>query len=123
MAIERLTDEATPLDLAHRIVDIAADRQAVDVVLLDIRQVAAFADYFVVCSGTSERQIKAIVDTVLEELEREDFNAAHVEGTPTSGWVLVDFGSVILHVFAPAEREYYRLEKLWAEATTVVRVQ
>jgi ribosome-associated protein len=123
MAVERLTEEATPLDLARRVVDIAADRQAVDVVLLDIRHVAAFADYFVICSGTSERQIKAIVDTVLETLEHEGFNAAHVEGTPSSGWVLVDFGSVILHVFAPTEREYYRLERLWAEATTVVRLQ
>ena len=123
MAVERLTEEATPLDLAHKIVDLAADRQAVDVVLLDIREIAAFADYFVVCSGTSERQIKAIVDTVLDTLEHDVFNAANVEGTPGSGWVLFDFGSVILHVFAPAEREYYRLERLWSEAQTVVRVQ
>jgi ribosome-associated protein len=123
MAVERLTEEATPVDLAHKIVDLAADRQAVDVVLLDIREIAAFADYFVVCSGTSERQIKAIVDTVLETLEKDGFNAAHVEGTPGSGWVLVDFGSVILHVFAPAEREYYRLERLWEKANTVVRLQ
>lgn len=123
MAVERLTEEATPLDLAHRIVDIAADRQAVDIVLLDIRKIAAFADFFVVCNGTSERQVKAIVDTVLETLEKDGFNAAHVEGTASSGWVLVDLGSVILHVFAAAEREYYRLERLWSEATTVVRVQ
>lgn len=123
MAVDRLTDEATPLDLARRIADLAADRQAVDVVLLDIRGVAAFADYFVICNGTSERQIKAVVDTVLESLEREGFNAAHVEGAASSGWVLVDFGSVILHVFAPAEREYYRLERLWDRATTVVRLQ
>ncbi len=123
MAVGRLGEEATPLDLARRIVDVAADRQAVDVVLLDIRPMASFADYFVVCSGTSERQIKAIVDTVLEALERDGFNAIHVEGAPSSGWVLVDFGSVILHVFAPGERDYYRLERLWSGAQTVVRVQ
>ena len=123
MVVRRPAEEATPLEVARRIVDVAADRQAVDIVLIDISQHASFADYFVICNGTSERQIKAIVDTVLEELEREGFNATHVEGAPNSGWVLVDFGSVILHVFAPAEREYYRLEKLWSEATTVVRVQ
>jgi ribosome-associated protein len=122
MALERLTEEATPLDLARRIVDIAADRQAVDVILLDIRQVAAFADYFVICSGTSDRHIKAIVDNVIETLEHDGFNPTHVEGTSSSGWVLADYGSVILHVFAPAEREYYRLERLWAEGTIVVRM-
>lgn len=123
MAVRRPVDEPTPLDLAQRIVDVASDRQAQDIVLLDISQIASFADYFVICSGTSERQLKAIVDNVTETLEREGFHAVHTEGAPSSGWVLIDYGSVIVHVFAPEERDYYRLERLWGEAPTIVRVQ
>lgn len=123
MAIQRLSEEATPLDLARRIVDVVADRQADDIVLLDLGPQASFADFFVICHGTSERQIKAIVDAVLDTLEDEGFHAVHSEGAPSSGWVLIDFGSVIVHVFAPAERQYYKLERLWSDATTVVHVQ
>jgi ribosome-associated protein len=123
MALRRAADERTALDLAQRVVEVASDRQAQDVVLLDISQIASFADYFVICSGTSERQLKAIVDNVTETLEREGFHAVHTEGAPSSGWVLIDYGSVIVHVFAPEERDYYRLERLWGEAPTIVRVQ
>jgi len=123
MAIRRPAEEATPLEVARRIVEVAADRQAVDIVLLDIGQHSSFADYFVICHGTSERQVKAIVDTVIDELEREGEHALHVEGSPSSGWVLIDYGAVIVHVFAPEERQYYRLERLWQDAPTVLRVQ
>jgi ribosome-associated protein len=123
MAIRRPAEEATPLEVARRIVEVAADRQAADIVLLDISRQASFADYFVICHGTSERQIKAIVDNILEELEREGEHALHVEGSPTSGWVLIDYGAVIVHVFAPEERQYYRLERLWQDAPTILRVQ
>jgi ribosome-associated protein len=123
MAVQRLARDAEPLDIARQIVDVAADRQAVDVTLLDITETATFADYFVICSGTSERQIKAIVDTVIETLDRDGIDALHTEGAPSSGWVLIDFGAVIVHVFAPEERAYYRLEQLWSGARTIVRVQ
>jgi ribosome-associated protein len=123
MAVRRPIDEPTPLDLAQRIVDIASDRQAQDILLLDISQIASFADYFVICSGTSDRQLKAIVDNVVDTLEREGFHTVHTEGAPSSGWVLIDYGSVIVHVFAPEERDYYRLERLWGEAPTIVRIQ
>ncbi len=118
-----LTEEATPLDLARRIVEVAADRQATDIVLLDLTASATFTDFFVICNGGSERQLKAIVDSIIDSLEAEKFHATHSEGAPSSGWVLIDFGSVIVHVFAPAEREYYRLERLWSQATTVLQVQ
>src|SRR5438067_1926552 len=123
MSIRRPAEEATPLEVARRIVEVAADRQAVDIVLLDISQHASFADYFIICSGTSERQIKAIVQNVIDELEREGDHALHVDGSPSSGWVLIDFATVIVHVFAPEERAYYRLERLWQDAPTILRVQ
>jgi ribosome-associated protein len=91
---------------------------------LDIRRVSLLADYFVICSGASERQLRAIVDEILEKVKKEaGVVPLNVEGVPSSGWVLVDYGDVIVHIFAPSLREYYSLEKLWSEATMVVRVQ
>lgn len=101
-----------------------ADKKGSDIILLDIRRVSLLADYFVICSGASERQVKAIVDEILEKVKKETgIVPLNVEGVPSSGWVLVDYGSVIVHIFAPNLREYYSLEKLWSEATMVVRVQ
>ena len=92
--------------------------------MLDIRRVSLLADYFVICSGDSERQLRAIVDEILEKVKKETgIIPLSVEGGPSSGWVLVDYGSVIVHIFAPSLREYYSLEKLWSEATMVVRMQ
>jgi ribosome-associated protein len=93
-------------------------------VLLDLRKVSLLADYFVVCSGTSERQINAILEDIVDRVR----DTAHRrplrrEGAASSGWVLLDYGDVVVHIFAPAEREYYRLEELWSDATPVVRVQ
>jgi ribosome-associated protein len=113
--------EAT--ELAKKIVDIAADKKAEDVVLLDIRRLTTIADYFVICSGASERQIAALTRAVLEELDKEHVAPLHSEGVGESGWVLLDYGSVIVHIFAPEVRDYYRLERLWSQALTVVRIQ
>jgi ribosome-associated protein len=113
--------EAT--ELAKKIVDIAADKKAEDVVLLDIRRLTTIADYFVICSGTSERQIAALTQAVVEELDKEKVALLHSEGISESGWVLLDYGSVIVHIFAPEVRDYYRLERLWSQALTVVRIQ
>lgn len=111
------------LQLARRIVDLLADKKAEDIVLLDIRQHTTFADFFVICSGTSERQLRALEDELRESLRADDVRPLHVEGGPPSGWVLVDFGDVIVHLFSPAERDYYRLERLWADAQPVLRIQ
>lgn len=110
--------------MARGIVELIADKKGADIVLLDIRRVSLLADYFVICSGASERQVRAIVDEILEKVKKEaGIIPLNVEGVPSSGWVLVDYGSVIVHIFAPSLREYYSLEKLWSEATMVVRVQ
>ena len=115
-----LTD---PVDIAHRIVDLLADRQAEEIVLLDIRKLASFADYFVIGSAINPRQMRALVDTLDKELREDGVRPHHQEGTLDSGWVLVDYGAVIVHLFSPELRAYYGLEELWREATPVVRIQ
>ena len=104
-------------------VEVASDKQASDIVLLDVREVCNFASYFVMCSGDSERQIKTIYDDVEQALKKEGVLAHHREGTLDSGWLLFDFGDVIVHIFSPAEREYYRLDELWGRAVPVIRIQ
>ena len=112
-----------PADLARRIVDLLADRQAEDVLLLDIRQVASFADYFVIATAINNRQMRALVELVDTELREEDIKPHHREGGVNSGWILVDYGAIILHIFSPELRDYYDLEELWQNATEVVRIQ
>jgi len=109
--------------MAHKAVEAAADKQAVDILLLDARKVCSFADYFVICSGESDRQISAIYDEVGHRLKNEGVLPHHHEGTTDSGWLLLDFGDTIVHIFAPVEREFYQLDELWSKATPVLRIQ
>jgi len=102
---------------------VASDKQASNIVLLDTREVSSFADYFVMCSGDSTRQIETIRDEVGQVLKQEGILPHHHEGTVESGWLLLDYGDVIVHIFAPLEREYYQLDKLWDQATTLVNIQ
>jgi ribosome-associated protein len=115
--------EREPLDLARRIVELAEDKKAADIVLLDLAPLTTLADYFVICSGGSERQLDAIADGIISTLRDDRIRPIGREGTAASHWVLIDFGSVIVHVFTPPERDYYALEKHWSEARTVLRVQ
>ncbi len=91
--------------------------------MLDTGKICSFADYFVICTAESERQIKTIYDEVEHVLKKEGVLPLHREGTLDSGWLLLDFGDVIVHIFAPFEREYYQLDELRHEAATVVRIQ
>lgn len=111
------------LALAHKAVEVASDKQAADIVLLDTKGVCSFADYFVICSGETERQIKTIYDEIEHAMKREGVLPHHREGTLDSGWLLLDFSDVIVHIFAPFEREYYHLGDLWSEAVPIVRIQ
>lgn len=109
--------------LARKIVDIASEKQAVDVVMLDLREVSLIGDYFVICTGTSERQMKAISDEIVETLVRDEkLKPLQHEGLPDSGWMLLDYGSVLVHIFSPEMRDFYRLEKLWSRAVPVLRI-
>lgn len=91
--------------------------------MLDISKVCTFADYFVICSGETQRQIEAITKDMDEALGRDGAPLKRREGAADSGWVLLDFGPVIVHIFAPQERDYYQLEQLWDKGTLVVRIE
>lgn len=109
--------------LARRIVEIAADRKAEDIVMLDISKVSIIADYFVICSGTSDRQVRAIAREIDEKLGDEGVTPISVEGMADARWVLMDYGPVLVHIFDPQTRDFYKLEQLWAGAQPVLVVQ
>jgi ribosome-associated protein len=113
--------ERDPGELAHRIVDVASDKKASDIVLLRTAEVTTMADYFVIASGRSDRQVQVLGQAIVDELREEGIRPLGVEGMRTARWVLLDYGSVIVHLFAPEEREYYGLERLWSGATEVLR--
>jgi ribosome-associated protein len=109
--------------VARKIVEAAEDKKAADIVLLDVSELTSFTDYFVICSGGSERQLGAIGDGIVQALRDEGVRPIGREGGSNSHWTLLDFGFAIVHIFAPPEREYYQLERHWAKAKTVLRVQ
>jgi ribosome-associated protein len=118
----QLETEIDPATLAHRIVEIASDKKGNDIVMLRTTELTTMADYFVICSGRSDRQVKALAEAITEELRADGIRPLGVEGRQSSRWVLLDYGSVIVHVFMPEEREYYGLERLWSKAQPVVRI-
>jgi ribosome-associated protein len=109
--------------LARSLVRALEERKAEEIILLDVQGICAFADFFVLCSGSSERMLRALTETVIEAAHKEYKIAARLEGRPESGWVLVDMGTVITNIFTPQRREYYDLEELWKEGKVVVRIQ
>jgi ribosome-associated protein len=116
-------EERPAIDIARRIVELAEDKKASDIVVLELAPLTTLADYFVICSGGSERQLDAIADGIVEGLRPDKIRPIGREGLAISHWVLLDFGSVVVHIFTPPEREYYAIEKHWSEARTILRVQ
>ena len=105
-------------ELARMVVEAASDKQAEDIVMLDMRGVCNFADYFVICSGGSSRQVQAVAEEIDRVLSRAGVEPDRREGDVDSGWLLLDYGDVIIHIFDSEIREFYRLEKLWSRAIT-----
>jgi len=104
-------------ELVEAITGYAADKKAIDIVELDLRGVLGYTDYFVICSGNTGRQAKAIQDAILEGLKRDHATLPRrVEGSPAAGWILIDYLDAVVHVFTPDVRAFYRLEQLWGEA-------
>ncbi len=111
------------LELAHAILQILDDKLAADILLLDVSPLSPMADYFVIATAASERQSQALVDALRDELRRGGLRPLDVEGDRASGWQLMDYGDVIVHLFSPEKRAFYRLEELWKNAHVVVRMQ
>ena len=112
----------TASDITSRVRDAVAaadDRKAVDLKVLHLEKVTDFTDYFLICSGTSERQVQAIADAVLERMREEKVRPLHVEGYNRGQWVLLDFGDFVVHIFQEEPRKFYALERLWGDAPDV----
>ena len=110
------------IETAKKIVDAALNRHASDIVLLDIREDCSFTDYFVICTGESDRQLKAICNEIDETISGENKSPRRLQGNANSGWIILDLGDIVVHIFAPEQREFYNLEEMWENATTVVKI-
>lgn len=109
--------------MARKIVGALEDKKGEDIILMDIHEIAIFAEYFVICSGTSDRMIQTLADSAVESVKKEFRLQGRIEGLPQDGWMLVDFGDVILHIFSPDRRHYYRLEDLWSAGKVLLHLQ
>lgn len=105
-------------DTLSRAAELAGDRKAADLLVLDLRGISSATDYFLIASGTSDTHVKSIADHVIEELKRQGVRPSHVEGLRAGRWVLIDYIDFVVHVFHPAARDFYQLERLWGDAPT-----
>lgn len=123
MTQANLTQEApiqlSPEETVAVVTELAADRKALDIVQLDLRGMIGYADYFVICSGRTDRQTRAIHDAIHEGMKARGVLPRRVEGVSEAKWILMDYLDVVVHVFTPDTREYYRLEQLWGEAPSL----
>jgi ribosome silencing factor RsfS/YbeB/iojap len=112
-----------PLELGRDLADALAEKKGEDILLLDLTGVCTFADYFVLATGLSERTLNALADDLLRKFKGVGGGRrALSEGSAASGWILLDFGSVIVHLLSPAQRAFYRLEELWHEGHVILRI-
>ena len=91
--------------------------------MLDLKEIASFTDYFVVCNGTSDRMLDALAKSVVDEMRSQHKMKGRVEGEARDGWLVVDYGDVVVHLFSPDQRDYYQLEELWSEGKILLRLQ
>lgn len=113
----------TALELAHTIVEALEDKKGENIVLMDLEKISMFTSYFVICSGSSDRMLDALADGVIEKVRETYAIKGLAQGQAASGWVVIDFGSVIVHCFAPETRDFYKLEDLWREGKILLHLQ
>lgn len=112
-------DEAYIIEMAKKCAHAADEKKASDILILDVSKLTSYADYFVICSAESERQVQAIVNNVQDEMLKLEHKPYSVEGLESSSWILVDFGNIIFHCFTQSAREYYDLEGLWIDSKKI----
>ena len=112
-----------PVEIARTVAEVASDRLASNIAVLDISQLSTIADVFVVCSADNVRQLNALREEVTTHLREQNVSPRRIEGVAEAGWVLMDYGDVIVHLFTAEQRDFYRLEDLWAEAPTLLKIQ
>lgn len=111
------------MTLAREIVNALEDKKGEDIVLMDLKEIASFTDYFVICTGTSDRMLDALANSAIDEVRKKHKKKAKKQGNSRDGWVVVDFGDVVLHLLSKDQREYYQLEELWEEGKILLRLQ
>ena len=117
-------EDLDSLELAHLLVETILDKKGSEITLLDLREQAVFADYFLICNGENDRQLRSMANSVAQDAKQKGSALAKtIEGSPEAGWVLVDFGDLLVHLFSPDMRHYYDLEGLWDDAHVVMRMQ
>lgn len=111
------------MEVARSIVNALEDKKGEDIVLLEIQEISSFADYFVICTATSDRMLDALADETGKTAKQKFGLIGRIEGIPQSGWMVVDLGDVVVHLFSQEQRDYYRLEELWNKGKVLVRLQ
>jgi len=109
-------------EITRLIIEALEEKKAENIILLDIHEIASFTDYFIICTGSSDRMIDSLADTALENAKHQADLLGKKEGQASSGWVLVDFGDIIVQLFSPDQRDYYRLEQLWEKGKVLLHV-
>ena len=107
-----------PADL-KRVIELAVDRKGAEILLLDLRGVSTATDYFLLINGTSDTHVRSIADHIIDEMRKENMRADHIEGLRSGRWVLIDFIDFVVHVFHPAARDFYQLDRLWGDAPAI----
>jgi ribosome-associated protein len=118
-----MLNEKNVIQIARDLVDALEDKKAEDIVLMDLQGVAIFTDYFVICSGTSDRMLRSLVRAANDAMAKMHDIKGKVIGSSSNGWIAVDFGDIVLHVFSPQQRDFYQLEELWSSGKTLLRVK
>lgn len=109
--------------MARNIVNALEEKKGEDILLLDLKDLASFTDYFIICNGTTDRMLNALADTLLKDMRKVFKKRGRKEGEAREGWLIVDYGDIIVHLFSPDQREYYHLEELWNEGKILLRLQ